>query len=528
MRKNKGIFITEDEDSCIELKSVLGIKPGIYLTVFYSAVLVLIFFLLLVLPGIKNYGSRISFKGHPDEISVWIDDVYAGATPFTAFVKKGEHNVIFRKAGFKEINEKIDVKGYFFATLIKKPEIEIEKKLLIDNLENYLEWNLKEFTLWGGVGSFYSSYQPEKILSKSMKNLPLKYHDDEIIEKYLLTSYKNITDEFLFNDFLKSLYYYKSNSNTVASPSDYLKTIAYAAEKVSDNKKLFLYASAIMKEEVKSEILPNGRSDLFFRSYEKRLVKNGELPSPYNEVNIEGNKYIRIPSGRYLFGNGETDFVPSLINPDYEIPHNIYLESFYISSNEVTNSDFQQFIRENSKWAKSNIDNLIKEGLVNEDYLKNWNNQGPAEDERKFSVRFVSNFAAEAYCIWLSGKLDEKMKDMKIALPDEYQWEAAALYSEKNDKILFDIKGSLWEWCSNWFYPGDFISPSTETGIDLASDDIYLNKNNMFKSLEKSIRGGSWVNNNVQISTRASQPPDWCTPFLGFRTVLVRIGNVGE
>ncbi len=527
MRKKNGIFFNEDEDHCIELKPVLGIKPGIYLTVYYSLILLAILFLILILPGIRNFGSRINFTASPDDVAVWIDDVYAGSTPCTVFVEKGQHTVKYKKAGFTEISENIEVRGYFFATLIKKPEVKISKNLELDNLGNYLEWNLNEFNMWSGIGSFYPSYQPEKILSQSIKNLPSSYQGDELVESYLLTCYKNITDEYLFYDFLKSLYYNKSNSNKITSVTDFIKTVSYAADKVSLNKKLFLYAARIMNDEVKSDLFPNGRLDLLFRSYEKKLVKNGEQPAPYDEKKIRGRNYVRIPSGRYLFGNGETDLVPSIIEPDYEIPHNIYLESFYISENEVTNNEYYNFTLDNSKWAKSNTLNLVKEGLVTEDYLKDWVDGKPSKEERNFSVRFISSYAAEEYCRWLSSKLDRSMNDMKISLPDEYQWEAAALYSERHGKPVLDISGSLWEWCSNWYYPGDFMSPSTETGIDLVVDER-SHDNSSFKSLEKSVRGGSWVNSNVDVSTRASQPPEWCTPFLGFRTVLMRIDNVGK
>ncbi len=82
--------------------------------------LFLILFLILVFPGIKNYGSRISFTGEQDNISVWIDDIYAGATPCIVYTDRGKHTVAYRKAGFKEISEEIDVKGYFFATLFKR------------------------------------------------------------------------------------------------------------------------------------------------------------------------------------------------------------------------------------------------------------------------------------------------------------------------------------------------------------------------------------------------------------------------
>jgi len=342
-----------------------------------------------------------------------------------------------------------------------------------------------------------------------------------------MTAYKNITDKYLFNDLLKSVYYYKSDSNPVLTAPDYLKTIAYIARKVSNNKKLFLYSAKIMSDEAMSSILSNVKSDMLFRSYEKKLIKNGELPSPYSENIIRGRKFVKIPSGRYLFGNGDKDFVPSVIKNDYEIPHNIYLESFFISSSEVTNSDYYSFLRENKKWKKSNIDFLLKEGLVNEDYLKDWKNDAPMSEEKNFSVRFVSFYAAEAYCRWLSKKLEPDLKNYQVALPDEYQWEAAASYSEKHSRLLLDVKGSLWEWCENWFFPGDFINPSTGTGTDIMIEKSPVNTD-MFRSLEKSVRGGSWVNNNVEISTRASQPPQWCTPFLGFRPVLMRINNVGK
>ncbi len=521
MRKKNSLFFTEDEDHCIELKTIFGIKPGIYLTVYYAAIILVILFMILIFPGLKNYGSRISFKSSPSSVSVWIDNTYAGTTPLKVYVPSGNHVIEYRKPGFSAINEKIDVDGYLFATLFRKPEVEVEKKLVMEDYKYYLDWILNDLTQWGAVGSFHSSYQPEKILSESVKNIPSDYMKESLTEEFLLTAYKNVTDEYLLNDLLKAVYYYRSLSNPAVSPADYIETISYIAEKVTLNKKLFLYATKIMRDETRAEILPNGKSDRMFRSYEKKLVWDGELPAPYSEVRFRGESYAKVPSGRYLFGNGLKDFVPSVVRNDYEIPHNLYLESFFIGSREVTNSDYRLFIEENQKWDKSNKDNLINEGLVNEDYLKDWDGIYPSSDkEKNFPVRFVSYYAAEEYCRWLTGKLPHDMKDYSVTLPDEYQWEAAALSSQKKGFKLFDISGSLWEWCSNWYYPGDFISPSG-VGTDLMIQGPQL-KTDSFKSGEKSVRGGSWANSSVKISTRASQPPEWCTPFLGFRTALVR------
>ena len=72
--------------------------------------------------------------------------------------------------------------------------------------------------------------------------------------------------------------------------------------------------------------------------------------------------------------------------------------------------------------------------------------------------------------------------------------------------------GNLWEWCENWYFPSDSVNGSF--GLPGISYD----------GVEKAVRGGSWANpeSEIKISTRGSQNPSWCTPFLGFRPVLVK------
>ena len=81
--------------------------------------------------------------------------------------------------------------------------------------------------------------------------------------------------------------------------------------------------------------------------------------------------------------------------------------------------------------------------------------------------------------------------------------------------VLFDLKGNLWEWCDNWYAPAAPLVTSRNSSYN---EPYYGN----YDAVEKTVRGGSWANDSISISTRGSQPPSWCTEFLGFRPVLVR------
>ena len=72
--------------------------------------------------------------------------------------------------------------------------------------------------------------------------------------------------------------------------------------------------------------------------------------------------------------------------------------------------------------------------------------------------------------------------------------------------------GNLWEWCDNYYLPADTLFGR------------YGMENTAYQGAEKAVRGGSWANKARSVSavSRGSQEPSWCTPFLGFRVVLVK------
>ncbi|MEW5816746.1 MAG: SUMF1/EgtB/PvdO family nonheme iron enzyme, partial [Spirochaetota bacterium] len=81
---------------------------------------------------------------------------------------------------------------------------------------------------------------------------------------------------------------------------------------------------------------------------------------------------------------------------------------------------------------------------------------------------------------------------------------------------ISDLIGNLWEWCDTWYYPFDYCFSSVKEK-DVSNFTLH-------NGAEKSVRGGSWANlpETIKPWTRGSQPPSWCTPFLGFRPVIAQ------
>ncbi len=89
----------------------------------------------------------------------------------------------------------------------------------------------------------------------------------------------------------------------------------------------------------------------------------------------------------------------------------------------LQNTSIKIFLKENPKWALNNKENLIKEQLVDENYLKNFNQIGLNE-----AITGISYFSAIEYANWYSKKLPT---GFKARLPISQEWE---LYQKEPNK----------------------------------------------------------------------------------------------
>jgi formylglycine-generating enzyme required for sulfatase activity len=250
-----------------------------------------------------------------------------------------------------------------------------------------------------------------------------------------------------------------------------------------------------------------------------------------------------IPAGTLLAGSLEEASAAYL-------PHPVPVTAFLASETEVSNRQYARFLSENPEWRKQNAVALAQQGRVDAAYLSGWTDQGYSAGEDELPVTAVSYFAAQAFCRWLSGRLPASLAGYEARLPNEAEWEWAARgglvgspypqgakplsevffepgiagprstgASAPNGYGLRDTSGNVWEWCSDWYSPVAYLFSSRDPARNSADRSAEIPV-----GAEKAVRGGSWANEKelVKLYTRASQPPSWCTPYLGFRVVLAR------
>ena len=71
-----------------------------------------------------------------------------------------------------------------------------------------------------------------------------------------------------------------------------------------------------------------------------------------------------------------------------------------MQNQNITKAEYQMFLNENPKWKLNNKDNLIKEELVDERYLKHFEKMPSNED-----ITDISYNAALEYAKWYSSNL---------------------------------------------------------------------------------------------------------------------------
>jgi formylglycine-generating enzyme required for sulfatase activity len=257
-------------------------------------------------------------------------------------------------------------------------------------------------------------------------------------------------------------------------------------------------------------------------------------------------EYAFIPAGNFLIGDR--------INP--QEPHYVWLTSYFIGRFEVTNLEFQQFMRDPTGY----------------DDLKNWNASGiqwkqnnqnrssaflkqTDADYSRFGqpgqpVTNVSWYEASAYCKWLTRKFGGKK--WLFSLPSEAEWEKAArgpdgfdyglgmklsddevsLYnwkknpsadvtvvgnSESRKKFrpnrygLYHASGNVVEWTTSVFLPFNRSKPY---------DEYQRNREDL--NGHRVARGGSWYSASIALlylAYRDAFQPDIRNHDLGFRIV---------
>ena len=225
---------------------------------------------------------------------------------------------------------------------------------------------------------------------------------------------------------------------------------------------------------------------------------------------------VLIPAGTFTMGrtfetpDDKTGMRPIILRDD-QPAHAVRLNAYFMDSREVTQSEYAEFVESTKRRAPYHwVDGTAPAGAENH------------------PVHNVDWSDANAYCTWQEKRL-----------PTEAEWESAARGGEegkrypwgddKPDRLralfntplgpgpvaghrpngfgLYDMAGSISEWCSDWF-ERTYYERSPNENPPGPKDGMY-----------KMIRGGSWADGPQRITVffrnwvRVNQR----TPNLGFR-----------
>ena len=266
---------------------------------------------------------------------------------------------------------------------------------------------------------------------------------------------------------------------------------------------------------------------------------------------------VRIPGTTFQMGTAASKIAETAAafqvskHPDLiqaETPqHTVTINSFYLDKYEVTNAQFQKFIRANPEWNAARIAKRFHNG----NYLKDWDGDNFPEGKANYPVVNVSWYAAVAYCQSLGKRL-----------PTEAEWEFAARgglrnkifpwgdepvdstranYAGSNKKEttpvgsypangygLFDMAGNVWEFVADEWAPYSAaaqVNPVAggklyaASGSSVAAGKLSPDLSFYDVTTRRVIRGGSFGGAplNLRVTYRDSHPPNGTQEFVGFR-----------
>ena len=503
----QGLGTHRPEDN-VRLKSFMGIRPGVYLAGLYGLILLLVLFFILLYPGISKPGSMITVNSEPRGAAVLVDGVYREATPCKIFVARGHHQIELDLPGFLPRQVEKDVGGRLFASALFPLQAEISEKLESEKITEAFNDSAAEYAAWTFTGEPSAAYQIPQSLSEGVYRLGPGATDPAVrksMDDTITASARFAVTRASLRDLIraKSLL---DNQGLSPSPVSLLGSAEDIIAYLEENPEAALWLASVLNGDAQSA-LTGSPWYTAAASAGQGPQNSGGTQSPAQAKDIQaGPLKFRMINGGSLSG--------------VNFPAGTWVDSFYISETVVSASAWESFLEQEPMWKIDNIDELMKEGLVKEEYLNAADFPGaPAE-----GVSGISWYAARAFCEWLNAFIPSR-ESWEVRLPTEAEWEYAAKAgalgtsessgpkdaAEPKGSGELSASGSFWEWCEDPFAPLCFLSVSPAAAAALSSP-------------ERSLRGGSWINpaGSVKSETRGSLPPSFCSPFVSFRPVIVR------
>lgn len=477
----------------VKLKPLFGMEPGLYLTILYIAIFLIVLFLVAFLPGILHSGKRVTFTSAVEPTVVTVDGTYIGSTPITAFIEPGIHEATFSYEGVGSVTQTFTVGHPVFLTWLFPRKQEVVSKTFINDISafrNYLNSMFGHVVAWSAVTDFDEIYhRPPLFRQVAGTAASMALQDgDTVLFEFLMQSLNHMTSSAMLSDFEEGLAIIEEHSilgeSQIGTIARYVKMIEPLFDGDGSSNRIGLAPTdaVVTMERVSLEIPIDGVQPLTGYSYgQQELVVGKQVPSTYPGVQEAG-----------------TD---TMVQP------------FTIGALEISEYLWAHFIAGNPYWAKSNSEQLIADGMVDAMYLAGV--YPTTSIISKQPIRNISWHAAAAFTEWL-GEISGK----RVFLPTNAQWEAAARsvagkdYQRGTIAVVerdgpSSMMGGYWEFTADSYLPlGRFTG--IESRWETPSADIV-------------VKGGSYLNDPTMVdrSSMGVMARYECSETTGFRIAWI-------
>jgi hypothetical protein len=501
------------EEDKIRLKPLLGLRPGVYLCFIYGAVILGALFFLLFFPGISRPGSLVTVESEPWGAAVRLDGVYQGSAPCEFFASRGAHSLELVLPGFESRKIEVQIPGRLAFSLFFPRRLSFGERLSPANgktspggeaLQSPFQSESggalgiiagagADYAAWTFAGEPTDAYQIPLSLSEGFYRAGPYLAGDKEAREEANETLKAAARFALTRAALRDLIRAKAladNGGLSPSPLSLLHSAADALSWLEDQA-----ARSGETAPWLAGLLPPNLADPL-RASPWFAARAGNSPDSLggNGASPPGN-----PGDPGRIGLGGLYFreIPGLrpgMNPG---------ETVYIGETEVSVASYEAFLEDEPRWRRENREQLVEQGLVTGDYLEPGpGGTGDPSETAGFRTG-ISWYAASAFCAWLNRQLPPGWEEARVRLPGEAEW--TAYVRETGGEARF------WEWRQDPYAHLAFLSASPAAIGRISSPE---------RVLQGGFRIGSLRQRGEE--TRASLPPEACSPFVSFRPLIVR------
>ena len=524
----------EDDIAALEvhLPEVGGVPPRTYFPIAALVTLLMAIAAVLVLPGMVRYGTRYTVTSVPEGAEVIRDGVRIGSTPVTVFIPAGEHEITVHSAG-RSVTRNITVGGRRIASLIWPRTENLRVPFLEPPTPEYTSRVVDEFAAWALNGTPSARFQQPPVATELARAIWATPTSDEERTEFwqdLLAHASGDQIRDLSHAILRS-----ALPGAAFTPRNLAQIVRFFIQSDKDSPYISYLADLLPDTlrgtvGVTSSVWYTDRREALATAVLAASIVPDERPVPLSQrTEVGKTTYARVPAGSHVIGYP--------LRGDNARGEPLRFGSFWVASEEVTKGQFARFVDQESAWQPQNSDLLAEQGLADERYLFDWPDDwrrwltAPRAGSAAEPVVYVSRPAAKAYARWFNLRNRAEVAALGegaiVTLPSARQWEYAAFLNRLGTPTvvaqdvrphtaglttlwqdypgalgLYHMAGNVWEWSSVWYAHQALVFPP-RTGD------------------QALVLGGSYATGEASHTLRGAQPPQWCTPFLGFRTVIV-------